>query len=203
MHRPTLLILTKPPQMGVSKTRLAADAGRVTARRLSRAMTAHTMRQAAHPAWRPRLLIAPASETEKTLGGLWPSQFERRAQSGRGLGERLTHGMMDAPPGPVIFIGTDAPGLTKSLLLDAVRQLRRSDAVFGPARDGGFWLFGLSHRLRSPGVFEAVRWSSPHAMEDVWSNLPPHAKVSLLPDLVDIDTWRDWQLYKKQCRTRF
>ena len=202
MTRPTLLIFTKAPRIGASKTRLAADAGRGTARRMSRALTAHTIHQSQHPAWRTRMLVDPPSEINSTLGGLWPAHIERRAQYGRGLGARLTNAMMEAPHGAVIFIGTDAPGLTRALILRCVQHLRHDGAVFGPARDGGFWLFGLSHSLRDPSVFEGVRWSSPHAMEDVWSNLPSRAKVSLLPQLIDIDRWADWQLYKKQYRSQ-
>ena len=66
------------------------------------------------------------------------------------------------------------------------------------AADGGFWLFGLSQSLRAPDVFAGVRWSGPHAMEDVWSNLPDHAHVSLLPQLIDIDTGKDWKMFNYQ-----
>ena len=111
--------------------------------------------------------------------------------------------MQDAPQGPVLFIGTDAPDISRPLLLEASRALRRSGAVFGPARDGGFWLFGLSRDLRDHAVFDNVRWSTPHAMEDVWSNLPVHARVSLLPQLTDIDTGQDWEIYKRQRKRQF
>ena len=196
MTRPTLLIFTKAPRIGASKTRLAADIGRVAARRMARSLTAHTISQSEHPAWHARLMVDPSSLMSSTLGGLWPARLERRTQRGRSLGERLTHAMMEAPPGPVIFIGTDAPGLRTDLILEATRNLGRRSAVFGPALDGGFWLFGISRELRSPSLFGDVRWSSPHAMEDVWSNLPNEVTITLLPQLIDIDTRRDWQLYK-------
>lgn len=203
MTRPTLLIVSKAPHIGLSKTRLAADIGRSEARRLARAMLAKTVKAASHPAWRTRLLVAPAQDLHQTLGGLWPARIERRLQGGGGLGERLSRAMRDAPAGPVIFIGTDAPGISQSLLLQAARSLRRSGAVFGPARDGGFWLFGVSNDLRDPAIFEKVRWSSPHAMEDVWSHLPEHAHVSLLPQLIDIDTGKDWLIYRRQRKRQF
>ena len=196
MTRPTLLIFTKAPRIGASKTRLAADIGRVAARRMARSLTAHTISQSEHPAWRTRLMVDPPSLMSSTLGGLWPESLERRIQRGRSLGERLTHAMMEAPRGPVIFIGTDAPDLRTGLILEATRNLGRNSAVFGPALDGGFWLFGISRDLRSPSLFKDVRWSSPHAMEDVWRNLPNEVTITLLPQLIDIDTWRDWQLYK-------
>lgn len=198
MTKPTLLIFAKPPRMGLSKTRLASDMGRAEARRIARYTLAQTMKAARDTAWRTRLHVEPASSRDETLGGLWRPDVERIAQGRGDLGQRLAAGMMQAPHGPVIFIGADAPGISRALLHDAARALRHKGAVFGPAEDGGFWLFGLSHALRHPSVFDGVRWSTPHAMEDVWSNLPAHASVSLLPQLIDIDIGRDWKLYRKQ-----
>ncbi|MEE2878402.1 MAG: DUF2064 domain-containing protein [Pseudomonadota bacterium] len=198
MTRPTLLIFTKPPRMGLSKTRLAADLGRTEARRIAHYTTAMTMRAARSIGWRVELHVAPRSLADETLGGLWPDTFIRRPQSNGNLGDRLTSGMHQAPHGPVVFIGTDAPGISKQHFAAASRALRHDGAVFGPAEDGGFWLFGISHNLRKNGVFSAVRWSGPHAMEDVWSNLPDHARIKLLPQLIDIDTGKDWKMFKNQ-----
>ena len=197
MTRPTLLIFTKAPRIGASKTRLAADIGRTEARRMSRRLTAHTIRQSEHPAWHTRLMVDPPSFASALLGGLWPQRLERRVQQGRSLGDRLANAMDDAPRGAVMFIGTDAPGLRKGMILQASRNLGRNAAVFGPASDGGFWLFGVSHNLRTPSLFKDVRWSSPNAMEDVRRNLPHDTRITLLRQLTDIDTWRDWQLYKQ------
>jgi rSAM/selenodomain-associated transferase 1 len=198
MSRPTLLIFAKTPRIGLSKTRLADDVGRVEARRIARFVLARTMRVVHDPAWQSVLMITPRADLHQTLGGLWPSHVSRKAQGKGDLGDRLIRGMEAAPAGPVIFIGTDTPDINTAHIHEAARALRHDGAVFGPARDGGFWLFGISHRLRDASLFRDVRWSSPHAMEDVWSNLPPHARVSLLPNLIDIDTSRDWELYKRQ-----
>jgi len=164
---------------------------------MSRRLTAHTIRQSEHPAWQTRLMVDPPSLASASLGGLWPQRLERRVQKGRSLGDRLANAMADAPRGAVMFIGTDAPGLRKGMILQASRNLGRNAAVFGPASDGGFWLFGVSYDLRTPDLFRNVRWSSPHAMEDVRSNLPHDTRITLLRQLTDIDTWRDWQLYKQ------
>ena len=201
MTRPTLIILTKPPRIGLSKTRLAADLGRAEARRIARFTLARTMRAARGEAWRTRLHVTPASALYETLGGLWQLHLARYPQGRGGLGERLAQAMREAPRGPVIFIGADAPDMTRSDLLNAAKALRHDGAVFGPALDGGFWLFGLSHRLRDPAIFANVRWSSPHAMEDVWSNLPQSTRVSLLPQRLDIDTGKDWKLFNNQSRS--
>lgn len=198
MTKPTLMIFTKPPRAGVSKTRLADDLGRAEARRIAHFTTARTVRAASGLGWQVQLHIEPPSAVGDTLGGLWPLAFEHVPQVRGDLGDRLAAAMTRAPYGPVIFVGTDTPGLSRRHLRQAERHLRRTGAVFGPAADGGFWLFGLSQSLRYPDVFADVRWSGPHAMEDVWSNLPDHAHVSLLPQLIDIDTGKDWKMFNDQ-----
>ncbi|MEM5516827.1 TIGR04282 family arsenosugar biosynthesis glycosyltransferase [Henriciella sp. AS95] len=198
MTRPTLLIFAKPPRIALSKTRLAAGLGGTEARRIARFTLARTMRAARDTAWETRLYVEPYRALDDTLGGLWPPHISRYPQGKGNLGDRLTRAMMEAPHGPIIFVGADAPEMTHTHLRQAATSLRRNGLVFGPADDGGFWLLGLSERLKSPDVFKDVRWSTPHAMEDVWSNLPEHARVTLLPQLIDIDIAEDWKRYKKQ-----
>jgi glycosyltransferase A (GT-A) superfamily protein (DUF2064 family) len=52
---------------------------------------------------------------------------------------------------PMLLIRTDTLGLTPDMLADAARALvsGEADAAFGPAADGGFWLFGLRRPDRS------------------------------------------------------
>tara|TARA_R110000787_G_scaffold8499_5_gene28733 strand:- start:8975 stop:9574 length:600 start_codon:yes stop_codon:yes gene_type:complete len=193
MKNATVLIYAKPPRMGLAKTRLASGVGLTEARRIAHFTLARTMRAALSGPWKTVLYAAPDRALSDTLGGFWPSHLVRRSQGTGNLTDRLNRGLADAYPGPVLFIGADAPDLTPALLHQAVRALNRHDAVFGPARDGGFWLFGINKRARTRSPFANVRWSGPHAMEDVWSNLSADASVALLPMLIDIDEGQDWQ----------
>jgi len=106
---------------------------------------------------------------------------------------RLGKGLADSPNGPVLFIGTDAPDISATLLRQAVRALQRNDAVFGPADDGGFWLFGVNKRPGLPSLFDNVRWSGPHARADVQANLPSSFRLTLLETLQDLDEEPDWR----------
>ena len=196
MKRPQILIFAKPPRIGLAKTRLAKSLGSsVTARRIAAAIQAKTIRAALRGPWDTVLYTAPDKELENSLGGLWPAHLERRSQGLGSLGDRLSKGLKEAPAGPVIFIGSDAPDISPALLRAAVRMLSRHDAVFGPAPDGGFWLCGLNKTARTKSPFQNVRWSGPHAMEDVWANLPVTATVGLLPQLIDIDDAKDLDIW--------
>lgn len=195
MTNATVLIYAKPPRMGLAKTRLAKGLGQTEARRIAHFTLARTMRAALSGPWTTILYAAPDSALSDSLGGIWPPQLVRCSQGRGGLTERLEHGLSNASPGPVLFIGADAPDLTPALLRQAIQSLKRHDGVFGPARDGGFWLFGINKNARTRSPFGNVRWSGPHAMADVWNNLAAKASVAQLPTLIDIDEakdWRDW-----------
>ena len=199
MRRAQLLIYAKPPRMGLAKTRLARSLGSATqARRIAMMTLARTMRAAQGRAWTPVLYTAPDSALIESLGGIWPARLERRSQGSGDLTARLNKGLNQAPPGPVLFIGADAPDLSPALIRRAIRALQTHDAVFGPATDGGFWLFGLNKTARTRSPFEQVRWSGPHAMADVHGNLPKRARVAELPTLIDIDEAEDWKTWRRQ-----
>lgn len=196
MKRPQIYIFAKPPRIGLAKTRLAEGLGStVAARRIATALQAKTLRAALKGPWETVLYTAPDKELANSLGGLWPVHLERRSQGPGNLGDRLSKGLREARPGPVLFIGSDAPDVTTAMLRKAVRELSRHDAVFGPTKDGGFWLFGINKSARTPSPFYGVRWSSVHAMEDVWANLPEKASIGVLPQLIDIDTADDWAVW--------
>lgn len=197
MNRPQIYIFAKPPRIGLAKTRLAEGLNSsVTARRIATALQAKTVRAALRGPWETVLYTAPDRELANSLGGIWPVHLERRSQGPGSLGDRLAKGLREARPGPVLFIGSDAPDISTALLREAVRTLSRNDAVFGPTPDGGFWLFGINKSARTPDPFRKVRWSSPHAMEDVWANLPEAARIGVLPQLIDIDSAEDWDLWQ-------
>ncbi|MEM9178251.1 MAG: TIGR04282 family arsenosugar biosynthesis glycosyltransferase [Pseudomonadota bacterium] len=196
MKRAQVLIFAKPPRIGLAKTRLAKSLGSsVAARRIATALQAKTLRASLRGPWDTILYTAPDHELDNSLGGIWPAHLERRSQGSGHLGDRLSKGLREAPAGPVLFIGSDAPDISTALLREAVRALSRHDAVFGPAPDGGFWLFGLNKSARTKSPFYNVRWSGPHAMEDVWANLPETARIAVLPQLIDIDDAKDWDIW--------
>lgn len=197
MKRATLLIYAKPPRMGLSKTRLARSLGSPTqARRIAMMTLSKTVRASLSGAWNTILYAAPDKALCQSIGIVWPDHLERRSQGRGDITDRLNKGLNEAPAGPVMFIGADAPDISPALIRRAIRGLHRSDAIFGPALDGGFWLFGLNKQARTKSPFHNVRWSSSHAMQDVWANLPNHAKVGILPQLIDIDDADDWDIWR-------
>ncbi len=201
MRTVSLLIFAKPPRMGLSKTRLAEGLGATEARRIASFTLASTLKAARASGLNVKVYTTPDGLAATQQGGAVFGGLALRPQGPGTLTERLERGLKEAPPGMVLFIGSDAPDITPGLLRRAVRGLTQHDAVFGPALDGGFWLFGMHKGPQTRSPFRRVRWSGPHAMEDVWSQLPNAARVWLLPPLIDIDAapdWDNWRLSRRK-----
>jgi len=136
---------------------------------------------------KPPLIGLSKTRLARTLG---------KAEARR-IARRLDKGLYEAQRGHVLFIGADAPDVSSNLIWQAFEALKTSDAVFGPASDGGFWLFGMHKGPRTISPFgNDVRWSGPHAMADVRANLGEGAKVAELPMLIDIDDADDWRAWR-------
>jgi rSAM/selenodomain-associated transferase 1 len=187
-ERPTLIVMAKAPRVGVGKTRLAKEIGKVEAWRINRALQARTMRAACDVRWRTLLCVTPDDAVGLDLPGVWPSPLERAPQGEGDLGERLAR--MLAPYQRVAVIGTDCPDITRAHIASAFAALRRAPFALGPAHDGGFWLLAARDGAAVARAMSGVRWSTKHAAKDVIRSLGA-ANVALLATLRDVDVAAD------------
>ena len=179
-------MFARSPALGRGKRRLARDIGDLAALRFERLMLARLLRRLRRDRrWHLRLAITPDPALQRKR--LWPRGIPIIGQGGGDLGERMRHALATCPPGPAVLIGTDIPALGPHHIAAAFRLLGQHDLVFGPARDGGFWLVGARRSLCLPPLFSAVRWSGPHALEDVLANLPRQVSVGFAARLDDVD----------------
>lgn len=176
-----LVIFARQPRLGVGKRRLAADVGDVEAVRFARhALDRLTRVLGRDPRWRLWMAVSPDRPLD------WVRTGTPLPQGQGDLGARLARVIQALPPGPVVILGSDTPTVTRGDVADAFAALRASRAVFGPARDGGYWLIGLR---RAPGEalpFSNVRWSTHDALSDTLANLEGE-RVSLLREQEDVD----------------
>ncbi|MEO1613904.1 MAG: TIGR04282 family arsenosugar biosynthesis glycosyltransferase, partial [Pseudomonadota bacterium] len=171
-YRPRLLIMVKEPRPGRVKTRLGAGIGMGPAARwFRRESGALIHRLSADPRWETILAVAPDSAALESR--VWPAHLRRWPQGGGDLGDRMRRVFRAMPPGPVLIIGADIPGISRRDIAAGFRALGSADAVFGPADDGGYWLIGLSRTRRAAprSLFEGVRWSTEHALADTERSL--------------------------------
>ena len=176
-----LVIFARQPRHGVGKRRLAHDVGNLTALRFSRSALAELVRRLRRdPRWTLWLAVTPDHPTA------WVRQGRPIGQGKGDLGERLTHVARALPPGPVVILGADTPGVSRTDVAKAFRQLGRHAAVLGPARDGGYWLIGLRRTARDPLPFAGIRWSTEHTLADTLASLAGH-RVAQLQMREDVD----------------
>lgn len=190
-----LVVMAKTPRLGVAKTRLAADIGSVAAWAFAhRALRAIVGPLAEDSRWRCWLAVSPDGAVHQPA--LWPRTHGLIGQGGGDLGRRMAGVARKMPPGPVVIIGTDVPAIRPRHIAAAFRALGDHDAVFGPARDGGYWLVGLRRRPVFRDIFEDVRWSTEYALADTIANLPPRWSHALLETLDDIDDGEAYQRWR-------
>jgi len=188
--RRTLIVFARTPARGAVKRRLAAAIGDAAALRFHRlTLEALTRRLARDRRWRTVLAVTSGPYR-------WPRFLPRIRQGGGDLGARMARAIDAMPQGPVLLVGSDIPDIRAAHIARAFRALAAGDAVFGPARDGGYWLVGVRKRPLLRRLFLGVRWSTTHALADTVANLPAgsrHALVDVLSDVDDDAAWRTAQ----------
>ena len=121
-----------------------------------------------------------------------------KSQNGDSLGERMSLAfrkiLQEHPYKKGIIIGADCPEIDTSLIEDAFEVLREKDIVIGPAKDGGYYLLGMSGYVHD--LFVDINWSTDRVfrqtMEKVYKN---NLSCTILTTLRDIDTWEDLCAY--------
>lgn len=190
-----LVIMTKAPQPGRSKTRLVPPLSYDEAADLARALLVDQLENLARFDG-ARLFIA--FTPEKTAGffeGFVPQRFTCFPQRGQSLGERMSHAfghLFASAFQNIILIGSDLPALPPSLFDHAYGLLETSaaDVVLGPSADGGYYLVGMN-RMNTT-VFEGIRWSRNDVLAQTIQKLAGVGlEHELLPEWYDIDTAYD------------
>ena len=189
-----LVIMARVPRLCQGKRRLARDLGELATYRFQRQQLAMLLRSLSRPGhWQLWLCLTPDHLA-------WPGDVSlpvgtQILRQGSGdLGQRMARPFSRLPPGPLVMIGADIPGITSSDIQQAFRMLGRRPWVFGPADDGGYWLIGARRRPVAPTAmalpFARVRWGSQHALADTLANLR-RDEAALLRELIDVDTAAD------------
>ncbi len=186
LPKPHLVIFLRMPQLGRVKTRLARDIGALAALQFYRITVTRLLHRLGRDRrWHLTLAVTP---DHGTLPHGWDRAARLTPQGTGDLGHRMGRIFRTMPPGPVVIVGSDIPAVTPDHIAAAFCALGRSDAVVGPAADGGYWLIGLRRSRRVPAaLFAKVRWSSEHALADTLAGLPRGFSVARLATLEDID----------------
>jgi rSAM/selenodomain-associated transferase 1 len=164
-----LILFSRYPQPGTTKTRLIPHLGETGAAQLQRQMTQQVLRQI----W-PLLHPAADQATHPISAEIWFSGGEAaqmadwlgprwalHPQPSGDLGDRLLAAVERAiatGAKRVVVIGADCPSVDSALLQQAFTALQTQDLVLGPATDGGYYLIGLRQPVAE--LFSGIEWGS-------------------------------------------
>ena len=169
-----VLIFSKAPVPGQVKTRLIPSLGESGAAQLHRQLVERTL-QTAFSARLGAIDLCCAPGTDDPYFADCAKRYGLglRTQGEGDLGERMSRalesGLAEGTPG--VLIGCDCPALTPDYLREAAAVLANgSDAVFGPAEDGGYVLVGLG-RMPTAGLFDNISWGTAAVMQQTRARL--------------------------------
>ena len=189
-----LAIFVKTPGYSPVKTRLAVDCGRAYAeawyRRAAAAVASVTHTAASREGITVYWAVAERAAIES---GAWDG-FPLLEQGEGGLGERMArvHATLVTTHGAGVLIGADTPQLSADLLGEAIAWLRQPGPrlSLGPARDGGFWLFG-GNVAPPVDVWQQVHYSARETARDLRVAMADYGQWQTLPELSDVDCASD------------
>ena len=190
-----LIIFTRYPILGKTKTRLIPVLGEEGATKLHRQLTEKTISTVEklfyyHPL---SLEISFAGGTKTLMKNWLGDAFIYEPQPDGDLGERMAIAFQksfECGYEKVIIIGTDCPTLKHKILREALEKLNQKELVLGPAEDGGYYLIGLRHFI--PQLFENISWGTSSVLEQTNTiALSLNLSIAYLPILADIDRPED------------
>lgn len=202
MQPERLIVFSRYPEPGKTKTRLASALGVEGAARLQREMAEHALSRArALAAERPVGLEVhyEGGSAGRMAEWLGPGLAYHR-QVGGDLGARMENAFAEAlrtGAEKVVLVGTDCPGITTTILRSAFNLLGLFDLVLGPARDGGYYLIGLRNRV--PHLFRTIPWGTAEvATRTLELAMGLGLRAVTVDPLVDVDHPEDLPVWERE-----
>lgn len=188
-----LIVFVRIPVKGNVKTRLAKTIGDEAALALYRCFVSDTLATVRRTGFASRVFFHPQDAHRAVIDWLG-NDMVYMPQEGSDLGERMVAAFNRTLPGcsRAVLIGSDCPDLSPVFLHDAFESLKDSDAVLGPAADGGYYLIGFSSAGFLEAPFRGIQWGNASVFEDTMAILRKNrVNVRVLPTWNDIDEYQD------------
>jgi rSAM/selenodomain-associated transferase 1 len=190
-----LIVMTKVPQPGQSKTRLVPPLSYDEAADLARALLLDQLNNLSQFSQAARHIAFTPAAAAARMQALALAGFAQFPQSGSDLGERMAGAFGQLFAGGfarVVLIGGDLPALPLTILADGFTALYGPvpQVVLGPSADGGYYLIGMNRFV--PEIFTGITWSRPDVLQRTVERLMAlEIPYKLLASWYDIDTIGD------------
>ena len=187
-----LLVFVKRPRPGEVKTRLVPRLGAGPAAELYRGLAELEIQATAPAGEYERLFFYTPPQAHAEMAAWLPGQTWR-PQRGADLGERMAAACHDAfqlGARRVALVGSDAPWVSREVVVEALGALDAADVALVPATDGGYCLLALDQPR--PQLFTGIPWSTPSVLALTLERAGALGlAVRLLEAQPDIDTLED------------
>jgi rSAM/selenodomain-associated transferase 1 len=189
-----VLVFLRSPRKGTVKTRLARRLGPELTLALYRCFVEDLMQTLGERRLPVTVCYHPARDAERVRAWLG-NRYDYQAQRGGDLGERMDDAFQRVYNAHedvrrAVLVGTDFPDLPGSVFEQAFRTLRRTDAVFGPTADGGYYLVGFRREGYCADGFRNIPWGTSTVLEGSATALVDAGRSHRL-----IRRWRDVDHY--------
>jgi rSAM/selenodomain-associated transferase 1 len=194
-HAKALAVMAKAPQAGQVKTRLIPALGAENSAALARALLLDQLHHLATITTADLYLVFTPTSERALFNELAPSEFELLPQAGEELGARMAnvfHTLHARGYSRMLLIGGDLAPLPAEMVTEAFTVLEAPvrRVVFGPSRDGGYYLVGCNQP--EPAIFAGMTWSHGEVLTQTLAKLATIGiEWYLLPAWFDIDTLDD------------
>ncbi len=195
-----ILYFVKYPEPGKVKTRLVRSIGEKEAANVYRECAEKNFQilRSLDRADTSLTIVFDPPEAEWKIKEWLPGDCSYIPQSEGDLTERLTKAFalaFEREASRTLAVGSDTLGLPAGFIREAFDALRQFDVVLGPAKDGGYYLIGLSKPF--PFLFQDIPWSTPAVLETTKARIQEHRlSYDCLPELEDLDEVRNLETYR-------
>ena len=190
-----LIVFTRYPEPGITKTRLIPVLGKAGAANLHRLMAQRTIARALSLQKSRRLSVEihHTGGSQQQMQDWLGTDLIYQNQIDGDLGARMAaafQNSFDSGVDKVAIIGTDCPDLKAEILAQAFDRLSDRDLVLGPAKDGGYYLIGLRRSI--PELFDGIKWGTSEVFASTRAIAQKlNLSIADLPTLADIDLPED------------
>ncbi len=188
-NKNAVLYFAKYPTPGKVKVRLAKTLGNDEAARIYRELAGDNYKVLRMAKGIDLIVMFDPPQQEEGIKQWLVNANFYASQKGEDLGARLSNAFQwafDNGYQRVSAFGSDILGLTTIIAEQSFVALKEADVVIGPAKDGGYYLIGLSSNR--PMLFEGIDWSTSEVLSQTYQIINKlRLKYHTLCPLEDLD----------------
>jgi len=208
--RKCLIIFTRYPEPGKTKTRMIPELGVEGAADLQRRMTDCLVSKV--KTWIEQRSLAVEIRFEggsqklmrEWLGPSFSYRHQGRGDIGRRMQRAIADGFQDGYTS-IVIIGSDIPDISSAIIHQAFEELQKNNLVLGPAGDGGYYLIGMQKTDENqvyPELFEAINWGTNQVLSQTLAAANQLGiGYALLDTLKDVDRPEDLKIWNRALRS--